>query len=147
MAEAHIQIEVGKVKFTAEGSPEWVDKKYEEFLRHMTELQRLLPATSQEEPEDRKLVGDQSSVPLAIYLKQKNVGANQNNRFLAAAVWLKSKGQNTIKTTEVVKALAEAQQQRLGNPSDILNQNVKKGFCVRSGDGFYVTPEGEASLR
>jgi len=42
MAEAHIQIEVGKVKFTAEGSPEWVDKKYEEFLRHMTELQRLL---------------------------------------------------------------------------------------------------------
>ena len=86
-------------------------------------------------------------MPLAIYLKQKNVGANQNNRFLAAAVWLKSKGQNTIKTTEVVKALAEAQQQRLGNPSDILNQNVKKGFCVRSGDGFYVTPEGEASLR
>ncbi len=63
MAEAHIQIEVGKVKFTAEGSPEWVDKKYEEFLRHMTELQRLLPATSQEEPGDKMLVGDQTSVP------------------------------------------------------------------------------------
>lgn len=31
MAEAHIQIEVGEVKFTAEGPPEWVDKKYKSF--------------------------------------------------------------------------------------------------------------------
>lgn len=147
MAEAHIQIEIGKVKFTAEGSPDWVDKKYEEFLRQMSELQRLLPATAQEQSVDENMQDDQFGVPLAIFLKKKNVGANQNNRFLAAAVWLTNKGRKTIKTAEIVKALADAQQQRLGNPSDILNQNVKKGFCVRNGDGFYVTPEGEASLK
>lgn len=80
------------------------------------------------------------------FLKQKKIGSSQNNRFLAAAIWLKLRGQSTPKTSEVVKALADTQQQRLGNPADVLNQNVKKGFCVKSGDGFHVTPEGEGSL-
>jgi hypothetical protein len=148
VAEASIQIEVGKVRFTAEGSPDWVDKKYEEFLRHMSELQKHLPAAEAPVTDQRKLViGSAADVPLAIFLKNLKVGSSQNNRFLAAAVWLKLKGQNVVKTAEVVKALADAQQQRLGNPADILNQNVKKGFCVKNGDGFYVTPEGEESLK
>jgi hypothetical protein len=146
VAEAHIQIEVGKVRFTAEGSPEWVDKKYEEFLRHMGELQKQSPLLEGSTKHGESNEG-QSDMPLAIFLKQKNVGSSQNNRFLAAAIWLKFKGQSVIRTTEVVKALAEAQQQRLGNPADILNQNVRKGFCVKSGEGFYVTPEGEESLK
>lgn len=146
MAEASIQIEVGKVKFVAQGSPDWVDKKYEEFLRHMGELQKHLPVAEAPPTDQRKLVIEQADVPLAIFLKNLKVGSSQNNRFLAAAVWLKLKGQTVVKTAEVVKALADAQQQRLGNPADILNQNVKKGFCVKNGDGFYVTPEGEESL-
>jgi hypothetical protein len=146
VADAHLQVEVGKIKFTAEGSPDWVDRKYEEFLRHMSDLQRQLHPADEVPPERASLSGEHANVPLAIFLKQKGVGSSQNNRFLAAAVWLKLKGQNIIKTGEVVKALADAQQQRMGNPSDILNQNVKKGFCVKSGDGFYVTPEGEQSL-
>jgi hypothetical protein len=146
MAEAHIQIEIGKVKFTAEGSPDWVDKKYQEFLVQMGELQKNLPMIEAPAVEGRKADVDPPNVPLAIFLKQKNVGANQVSRFLAAAIWLKRQGKSNVKTGEVVKALADAQQQRLGNPSDILNQNVKKGFCVKTGDAFYVTPEGEASL-
>jgi RNA polymerase-interacting CarD/CdnL/TRCF family regulator len=146
VAEASIQIEVGRVKFIAQGSPDWVDKKYEEFLRHISDLQKHLPAAEAPTTDQRKLILEQTDVPLAIFLKNFKVGSSQNNRFLAAAVWLKLKGQNVVKTAEVVKALADAHQQRLGNPADILNQNVKKGFCVKSADGFYVTPEGEESL-
>src|ERR1700722_5503907 len=106
MPDAHIQIEIGKIKFTAEGSPDWVDKKYEEFLRHMSELQKQLPPTEAPPLEQRVLGTEHTDVPLAIFLKQKKVGTSQNNRFLAAAVWLKLKGQNIVRTAEVVKVLA-----------------------------------------
>lgn len=121
-------------------------QEIQEFLRHMTQLQKYLPPAEDSLSDAKKIIEGDPKVPLAIFLKQKNVSASQNNRFLAAAIWLKLKGQATVRTSDVVKALADAQQQRLGNPADILNQNVRKGFCVKTGDGFYVTPEGEDSL-
>jgi hypothetical protein len=149
MSDARVEIKIGSLEFCAEGSEQWVNEKYNGFLSRAQELKGLAPlhreverpGVSHEDVEAEQPVG-----PLAIFLKEKNVGASQNNRFLATAVWLKRKGQATPKTPDVVKALADAQQQRLGNPADILNQNVKKGYCVKTADGFYVTPEGEESL-
>jgi hypothetical protein len=148
MAEAHLEIEIGAAKFTAEGSATWVDAKYDAFISQLKEVGSLVIRSSHEKAPSQKKVGDvvQDVGPLAIFLKERNVGANQNKRFLATAVWLKRQGRTILQTAEVAKALSDAQQQRLGNPADILNQNVKKGFCVKTGDGFYVTPEGEESL-
>jgi hypothetical protein len=148
MAEAHLQIEIGTMKFNAEGSEAWVDAKFDSFIARVKELgiqpsrPKKVNDNGESTPEAPGEVG-----PLALFLKEVNAGTSQNKRFLATAVWLKRQGQTTIQTASVVGALADAQQQRLGNPADILNQNVKKGFCVKSGDGFYVTPEGEESLR
>ncbi|KAA6460292.1 hypothetical protein DYQ86_14735 [Acidobacteria bacterium AB60] len=147
MGEARLAIEIGTMKFSAEGTETWVDAKLEVFISQIRELgiQSSRPSkvngnggSTAEMPVD--------AVPLAIFLKEVSAGTSQNKRFLATAVWLKRQGQTNIQTASVVKALAEAQQQRLGNPADILNQNVKKGFCVKAGEGFYVTPEGEESL-
>lgn len=149
MAEARLEIEFGTTRFNAEGSQTWVDAKYENFITQVKELGVQPTRSPKGKVNGEQSDGDVSNEevgPLAIFLREKNVGANQNKRFLATAVWLKRQGQTTIQTASVVKALAEAQQQRLGNPADILNKNVKKGFCVKTNDGFYVTPEGEESL-
>ena len=143
--ESQLSIEMKGIKFSASGSSEWVDAKYSAFLNDLSSVgQGKAAATALGAAAD---MTDTDVGPLAIFLKDSVVGANQNNRFLATAIWLKRQGQKIITTAIVVKSLAEAQQQRLGNPADVLNKNVKKGFCVKSGEGFYVTPEGEESLK
>jgi hypothetical protein len=147
MADAHIELTVGDFRLVATGSEGWVDSKYESFLARIEELKETLPkAVLSKARNGSRDLGNTPIGPLAIFLKEKKVGSNQNNRFLATAVWLKFNGQSEPKTSDIIKALAEAQQQRLGNASDVLNKLVKKGYCVKSGAGFYVTPEGEDSL-
>jgi hypothetical protein len=148
MAEAHLAVEIGTMKFNAEGSEAWVDAKFDTFIARVKELgiQPSCPTKATGDGEETHEAGGEVG-PLAIFLREANAGTSQNKRFLATAVWLKRQGQTATQTASVVKALADARQQRLGNPADILNQNVKKGFCVKTGDGFYVTPEGEESLR
>jgi hypothetical protein len=148
MTEAHLAIEIGAMRFSAQGTETWVDEKFNAFIAQVKELGTRPSCAAKTSCGGDKTAEWLDDVgPLAIFLKEANAGTSQNKRFLAAAVWLKRQGQTSIQTASVVKALAEAQQQRLGNPADILNQNVKKGFCVKAGDGFYVTPEGEESLR
>lgn len=147
MAEAHLAIEIGTMKLNAEGTESWVDAKLDTFITQVKELGIHPSYPAKMNGNGTNKVETPGEVgPLAIFLKDVNAGTSQNKRFLATAVWLKRQGQTTIQSASVVKALAEAQQQRLGNPADILNQNVKKGFCVKAGEGFYVTPEGEESL-
>jgi len=147
MAEALIEIDLGTAKFRAEGSEQWVDGKLESFLKQLDDWKALTQNPRRSGGHNPSGIPTRTNVgPLAIFLKELNVGSSQNNRFLATAVWLKRNGQMEIKTADIVKALSEAHQQRLGNPADILNKNVKKGFCVKNNDGFYITTEGEESL-
>jgi len=148
MAEARFEIAIGNIRFSSEGTEEWVDKKYEAFLDRLEQLRDFAPPQMETNSGTTTPTRDDSALvaPLAIFLKQKNVGDNQNNRFLAAAVWLKRNGQASMKIADVTKALADAQQKRLGNPSEIFSRNVQKGYCVKTSDGFYVTPEGEEAL-
>ena len=144
--EACLEVDFGGFKFHAEGSSAWVDEKYDVFVSQMKSMS-IDPAKPKNSSGNKGTDSDVQDVgPLALFLKAKNVGSNQNDRFLATAIWLKLQGQTIIKTAGVTKALAEAQQQRLGNPADVLNKNVKKGYCVKNGDGFYVTPEGVSHL-
>ena len=147
MAEAHLEVQIGITKFVAEGSTAWVDAKYESFLAQLAGTGEFSSHHNMPLQNKNSITDEEGTkIPLAVFLKEASVGANQNKRFLATAIWLKHQGQKIIQTAAIAKELAEAQQQRLGNPADILNQNVRKGFCVKTSDGFYVTPEGEASL-
>jgi hypothetical protein len=39
-------------------------------------------------------------------------------------------------------ALAKNHQKRLANAADCLNKNVAKGYCEKTADGFFITPDG-----
>ncbi len=65
---------------------------------------------------------------------------------MATAVWCESKGKNRLKTNDVTAALRNANQAKLNNAADCLNQNVSKGYCEKEGKEFYVTQEGKDKL-
>ena len=83
---------------------------------------------------------------LPAFLQEKNATTKQVKKFLATAVWLEAKGQSRLTTSDVTKALNDANQKRLGNPTDCLNQNVTKGYCEKDGKQFFVTDDGKSSL-
>jgi hypothetical protein len=82
---------------------------------------------------------------LASYVRQKGGSENQVDRFLATADWLRQRGKQ-LTTAAVTKALRDHHQKKLANPADCLNKNVSKGFCEKSGDGFFITPDGLQKL-
>jgi hypothetical protein len=65
---------------------------------------------------------------------------------LATADWIRLKGEKNLKTSLVTKALQQNHQSKLSNPADSLSQNVAKGFCEKTTDGFFITPEGLKAL-
>ena len=93
-----------------------------------------------------KVVHESTNVSLVAWLKAKG-SSSQTDKFLATALWLTNKGQINLKTGDVTKALRDSQQSRIGNPSDILNKNIRKGYCEKVNDGFFVTQEGKDYLK
>lgn len=151
MATAKIQIKIGSIEFSGEGEEAWVAIQLEKFIGQVHNLAKIAPQQHEDGPGAGDGVRDgqalpKGDVPLGAFLKTKNVGTNQVKRFLATAIWLSAKGQKTLATSDVTKALKDNHQSKLTNPADSLNQNVGKGFCVKDGRQFYVTPEGIASL-
>jgi len=150
MPDAKIDITIGALTFHAEGEQKWVSEQLDKMFTHAESLSSIAP------PE--KIVAnatdhtpmasdpDIAKKTLATLLKEKNASSKQVQKFLATAIWLESKGNARTSTSDVVKALKDSNQSRLGNPADCLNQNVKKGFCEKDGDKFFVTTEGKAAL-
>jgi hypothetical protein len=86
------------------------------------------------------------STSLSTYIKEKGGESSQVDRFLITADWLRRRGNTKLVTSAVTKALTDNHQKRLSNPADALNKNVGKGFCEKTKDGFYITPEGLKKL-
>ena len=82
-----------------------------------------------------------TTASLASHIRAKGADGNQTLRFLVTADWLRLRGAS-LSSGAVAKALQENQQSRLANPADCLNKNVAKGFCEKTKDGFFITPEG-----
>ena len=147
MGEAKLAFQLGQISFSGEGSEEWVAKQLEQFLGRVPELSGLAQSAdvvvdaAPKQPKTPTNVGS-----LAAYIKQKGGEKNQVKRFLAAADWLRIKGEKNLKTALVSKALRDNQQKKLRNPSQCLASNLSQGFCEKNGSGFYITPEGFASL-
>ena len=145
MAQAKIELKLGNFHFTGEAEAAWLDKQLDKFLAHVKSVDT--------EDGSADLKDDQITTKphktketLSAYLKSSSVATNQVKKFLATASWLTATGTKRPATGDITKALSDNQQGKLGNPADCLNQNVKKGFCVKEGKQFYVTEEGFASL-
>lgn len=147
MTDAKIEFSIGSLSFSGQGSEKWLTEQLDKIIEAVPSLSDI--AVVGEEvvnSTQHQILKSESSekfnTPLASHIKSKGGDRSQNDRFLATADWLRRRGNATIITTNVTKALSENQQKRLSNPSDALNQNVKKGFCEKNSEGFFITPDG-----
>jgi hypothetical protein len=150
VADAKLEVKIGAITFTGEGTEKWLAEQLEVIIKAAPKLSELAPPPA--EGADRQQPG-QSTKPaanftstLAAHLTAKNAGTNQTKRFLVTADWLRNKGQ-ALSTGAVAKALKDAHQTKLSNPSQSLAENVTKGHTEKDGSGgFFITPEGLKSL-
>lgn len=155
MSESKIEIKFGEISFSGEGDSAWLSEQLDKILDRASEL-RLSSAIASTQlsnvantiHQEADLSGHSeiSTKPLATWLREKGADTNQNQKFLATAVWIEAKGKNRIQTSDITAALSNANQKRLGNATECLNQNIKKGYCEKEGKQFYVTEEGKRSL-
>jgi hypothetical protein len=143
---AKIQISVGAITFSGEGTEDWLEKQLDKLLSSAPQLAAIHPANEVEDAPRGNGAADGEVGTLATFL-QKSSNKSQVGRFLATSAWLHRKGKRRLRTSDVTKALSEANQGRLSNAADCLLQNVGKGHCEREGKDFYVTPEGLTALQ
>lgn len=144
--QGKVELKIGNLSFSGEGNQEWLDKQVSKLLDAATVQS---DDTTKKDGSGKAANSDRSSSEvgsLASYLKVKGAGDKQVLRFLATGAWLFRRGEKSLSTTLIAKALADNHQKRLANPSDCLNKNVAKGFCEKTAEGFFLTPEGWEEL-
>ncbi len=139
-----MRVRVGNIEVDYEGAEAFLEKKLPDLVIQLSKLE----SGSQNGRRDggHLHVGSGDSTTLARFLQKHTTGKNQLRKFLATAEWLHIRGTETLKTGDVAKALQNSHQSKLANPSDCLNKNVSKGYCEKSGDGFFVTDDGRKEL-
>lgn len=154
MSEAKIEIKIGEVQFSGEGDKEWLADQLDKILEKAKELVEVSPSTPlpinnsvnqvpAHQPADFTGASSIENQSLATFLKSKNATTAQIDKFLVTAIWCEAKGKNRLKTGDITSALKNANQSKLSNPAEFLNQNVSKGHCEKDGKEFYVTQEGK----
>jgi len=152
MADAKIEFTIGDISFVGEGEQEWVAQQIDKILEKAPDLINLKPRkhiSPTTKTETHETTGNDEAIAkktLPVFLNEKNATKNQLNKFLVTAIWFHAKEKSRLQTKDITKALKEAQQSRLGNPSDCLNKNVAKGYIEKDGNDFFVTPEGKKAL-
>lgn len=142
-------LKLGAVEIHLEGEESWIKSTYDKVfddLEKLGSLNKRVVVSESVRGETATTNEIENTPALPIFLSQKNATKSQNQKFLATAVWLHSRGKNRLTVSDVTSALSQNNQGRLGNPSDVLSQNVGKGFCEKDGKEFFVTPEGKAAL-
>jgi len=141
-----VEIRIGNLSFSAEGDQAWLSEQLSKVLDAASptiakaETSHVPPASNAESTKGTV----EFSISLASYLKAN--GSKQVQRFLATAAWLFRRGTKGLTSTAVAAALAENHQKRLANPADCLNQNCSKGYCEKTKEGFFITPDGWGAL-
>ena len=152
MPDAKIEVKVGAVSFTGEGTESWLSTQLDKIIKNIPDLIKVAPA-----PPDAGggtsgggaagSQGKKATGTLASFLTSKKVSASQARKFLATSLWLQDGGNEHLTTNSVTKALDDNKQGKLTNASASLADNVKRGFCEkRGGREFYVTEDGRKEL-
>ena len=142
MSDAKIDIKVGEISFHGEGSQEWLEKQLDKIINKseaLLEISHVNPPLKDQTDSSIK----SNSENLAQFIKNNNV-TRTIDIFLAAAIWVTSKGQDKLTPKDVTAALRTANQKKLSNASVFLKQNIQKGFCEMDGKSFFVTEQGKA---
>ncbi|MES2266744.1 MAG: hypothetical protein V4520_08285 [Bacteroidota bacterium] len=155
MSNSKVEIKIGVIEFSGEGEQDWVAIQLDKIIAKVPELLKLKidgPVDDDEAVADGKLdVDDKRPASskisnLASWLREKGATTSQVKKFLATAAFLQIEGKHRVSTADVIAALKNSNQSKLGNASDNLNANVKKGLCEKDGNEFFVTTEGMESL-
>jgi hypothetical protein len=156
MADSKLEIKIGSITFSGEGTGDWVSKQLDKVLAKIPELVALAPpeglrSESNNGGSPRPTSGvphGQASGSLATFLKTANTNNSQTGKFLATAMWLHdAERKDRLTTKDVTEALSKHKQGKLTNPSNCLAENAKRGYCIREGRQFYVSNEGRDSLK
>ncbi len=152
MAQGKIQFKVGNLEFLGEGEEKWLADQLDKLIEKIPSLVKISPAATSSGGAGKNDLQDENGidtkeVPLATFLKEKNIGDSHVNRFLATAIWLHGRGNKTPNTSDVNKALRDNHQPKLNNASDCLSKNVAKGFCEKQDKHFFITPNGFSSIK
>jgi hypothetical protein len=146
--QSNVEIKIGDISFSAEGDPAWLSEQVARVMEAASKVP-VVKATRGIDPASANSSGgppDPFGGSLSSCLKATGGENKQVRRFLATAAWQFKRGQTNLKASTVAKALSEHHQKGLANPADCLNQNVAKGYCEKTKDGFFITPEGWNSL-
>jgi hypothetical protein len=151
MADAKIEVKVGAVSFTGEGSESWLSTQLDKVIKHIPDLVKVAPAPVAEggggAAGTAGSQGQRATGTLAAYLTAKKATSNQTRKFLATALFLQDGGNEHLTTSAVTKTLDEKKQGKLTNASRCLSDNVSAGFCEKRGKReFYVTEDGRNEI-
>lgn len=153
MSDSKINIKLGNFEFSSEGQQEWVSAQLDKVLEKMPSLVKIISVTDEATNEGSTAIttakksDTQQPKNLSLFLKEKNATSVQTKKFLATAAFLQMRGSARITTADVSKALKDANQNKLNNASDCLNQNITKGSCEKDGTkNFFVTDAGMMEL-
>ena len=141
-----IELTIGSLRFAGEGDQDWLDQQVSRLIERIDQSEiysSVHEVSPMPEPEQDEIVSNES---LPSYLRDKGAETVQVQKFLATAGWLDRRGEKSLTTGAVAKALKDSHQKRLGNPADCLNQNIGKGFCEKNGNWFFITTEGRRHL-
>jgi hypothetical protein len=146
--EGKIEIKVGEIAFTGEGSESWLSSQLDKVLKNLPELLKVTPLQDSASEGGQPHAKKGPKTTLAAFLQSKDAKTNQVRKFLATALWLQDNESKTrLATSDVSTALNAHNQGRLSNPADCLAKNVSKGHCVKDGKKqFYVGDEGKAEI-
>lgn len=152
MTDAKISVSVGSISFEAEGNQDWISDQLDKLYSKAVDLSTIAPGSASKDVSSDAMYGQKKpsiaaeGKTLASFLKDKNANSKQVLKFLATAVWLESKGKNRMTTSDITQALRDSNQSKLNNAADCLGQNIRKGFCEKDGNQFFVTSEGKESF-
>lgn len=150
MTAAKIEVTIGAITFSGEGSEDWLAKQLDKVIKEAPGLSKIAPPPAPKADAGGASGGGEDAPftdSLASYIKAKGGDSSQLKRFLATADWLRRKGDSGLKTATVSKALSVNHQKKLANPSQCLANNVSAGFCEKGPGGtFFITPDGTKDL-
>ena len=141
-----IRFSIGDMSFEGEGDQQWLDRHIQELIDKFGQTRVSMPAGETEETSDQTSDPSTPIGSLATYIREKGGETVQIKRFLATAAWLWHREDRELTSKKVSAALRDNQQKRLGNTADCLNKTVARGFCEKTPNGFFITPEGWSHL-
>ena len=141
MEHSKMEIKIGEISFHGEGEEKWLTEQLDKILQKADEL-IALGRKAVPQPIGPAIVETDSAINTAMPLPKALTGVSKDvDRFLAAALWLQKNGKAELVTQDVTKALSEAKQSPIGNSSQALSYNIRKGHCAKKGKKFYVIEE------